>query len=86
MNPIASRLKAFAKGRETAYRVHSKLTPEKVVSITRILQRCEYFRDAKATSWISQIKSDILLILPSEDSGLKKTREEILNIINQHEC
>jgi len=86
VNPIASRLKAFAKGRETAYRIHRKLTPEKVVSITRILQRCEYFRDAKASGWVQQIQADILLILPSEDSGLKKTRDEILNIINSTKC
>lgn len=81
MNSIASRLRAFAKGRETAYRIHRRLTPEKVASITKILRHCEHFQRSKALGWVKGIVPDLLLILPHEESGMKGARGEILGII-----
>ena len=84
MNKIASKLRSFAKGRETAYRVHQKLTTDKSKAISNILSKCDYFSQAKTNGWIRSIQQDLLLILPREDSSFKKKRVEILNILNQY--
>lgn len=84
MSSIAGKLRAFAKGRETAYRIHQRLTGEKSRAISRIIQYCEYNLKAKDLRWIKSIKSDLLLILPGADSPLQKKRTEILEILNNH--
>lgn len=84
MNTLVSKLKSFAKGRETAYKVHKRLTVEKSTAISRILTKCEHFSRAKSNKWVAGIKQDLLLILPKEDSPLKNKRADILNILNEY--
>lgn len=78
-------LRAFALSRHRAYVLKDRLTQRRAQAVTKILRVCDHFKDAKATGWISQIRVQLLEILPSEDSKFKSMREDILNILYSKE-
>jgi hypothetical protein len=84
MNPIASTLRSFARGRDTAYRIKKAMTAEKSAAITKILSKCDYFKDSKGCGWVQGIKEEVLLILPRTEGSFDKKKEEILEILNKH--
>lgn len=74
MNSTAYKLRSFAKGRYTAYKMKNKLTTEKSTAISKILGKCDYFRDAKGCGWVKSIKNEVLLILPKSPDKFQKKK------------
>ncbi len=76
-------LRAYAIARHKAYVMKDRLDQRRAQAIAKILKVADHFRDAKATGWIHQIKSEILAILPSEEGRFSKQRAEILELIRK---
>lgn len=81
-NKSAKRLKKYATQRQRCYVIKKCMTESRAKAISRIIQVTDHFSNAKVDGWISQIKNEILAILPSEEGKFKNMRQEILNILN----
>jgi hypothetical protein len=79
----AKTLRSYAIARHKAYVIMDRLDDKRVKAITKILKVTDHFREAKATGWIHQIKSEVLAILPSEEGRFSKQRAEILDLLKR---
>lgn len=77
-------LRNYALGRHKAYVVKNCLDQRRAQAIVKIMKVCDHFKNAKATGWINQIKTEILAILPSEESKFKDQRADIIHLLNTH--
>ena len=76
-------LRKYAIARHKAYVIKDKLDMKRAKAVIKIIRVCDHFKNAKATGWISQIKNEILAILPAEDSKYGNQRQEIIFLLNQ---
>lgn len=83
-NQISKKLRAFALARHKAYVINDRLNQPRAKAIAKILRVCDHFQNAMQDGWISQIKNDLLAILPSEEGKFRNQRADILNILNTH--
>lgn len=79
----AAILRKYAIARHKAYVIKDKLDMKRAKAVIKIIRVCDHFKNAKATGWISQIKSEVLSILPSEDSKFGSQRKEIITLLNE---
>lgn len=83
---VSQTLIRFAKARERAYRSAGKVNLAKMAAISKIKTVADYVSntsEARQLRAIRQVESEILLILPHEQSRFSKLREKILNLIQQ---
>jgi hypothetical protein len=81
---VADTLLRFARARERAYQSVGSLRGAVLQAIRHIKAVAEYFStvpDSKQLRAIPQIESDLMLILPGENSRFRKQRDEILTLI-----
>ena len=81
---ICSTLQSFARQREKAYTITKRMTEQRAKAITRIIQVTEYFK-GKKDEWraVGQLKEELTVILPDENSRYQKMRRTILILLQQ---
>jgi len=81
---ICSTLQSFARQREKAYTITKNMTGKRAKAIFRIIQVTEYFK-GKKEEWraVGQLKEELAIILPDENSRYQKMRETILKLLKQ---
>jgi hypothetical protein len=74
-------LLSIAKQREQAYKAYGVLDGQKLRAISNIKRVSQFFIKSDSLNWARQIKSDLIAILPNEDSKQQKAREKIIEIL-----
>ncbi|PRY90624.1 hypothetical protein [Mongoliibacter ruber] len=80
-----AKLKKFAKAREKAYGMTGYLNGARAKAISKILLKADFFSQKSETVQLNavlQLESEIILLLPHEESRFSKLRADMLELIN----
>lgn len=86
ISKITDTLIRFANARERAYRAANSLSVDKAHAISKIRRVADFFSGKNAQvqlKAVTQVESELTLILPHPKSRFRKLREKILHIIEQ---
>ncbi|WP_114752337.1 hypothetical protein [Pleomorphovibrio marinus] len=74
---------SFARQREKAYQAYGLCEDRKAKSIAKIKRVSGFFLQSDKKGWIKQIESEIREILPTDDSQFQKSKERVLQLLNE---
>ena len=83
---VSAILRKFAKSREAAYLQHGRLTTERAKAISQIYKVADFFSSKSEQVQlraVTQVESDLRMILPHGESRYTKLRDTILDLIDQ---
>lgn len=83
---ISSKLSRFARSREKALLIAKRLDSGRARAITKIKTIAGYisgYDPMRQLRYVSQVESEIILLLPAEESRFAKLRAEMLELLDR---